>query len=76
MARYTVLIGEAFVADAREKYGMESDEQAVAAAVEDAAKRLRREEFSDAIRSGEIDFMPEVPGGPGQETGRRRQRRK
>ncbi|MEU8627201.1 hypothetical protein [Streptomyces sp. NPDC048669] len=47
---------------------METDEQAIAAAVEDAAKRLRCEEFSDAIKSGEIDFMPDVPGGSGQET--------
>ncbi|MEV0785522.1 hypothetical protein AB0I52_21625 [Streptomyces sp. NPDC050423] len=68
MARYTVRIDEAFVADARAKYGVETDEQAITAAVEDAAKRLRREEFSDAIKSGEIDFMPDVPGGPGQET--------
>lgn len=68
MAQYTVRIDEALVADAREKYGAQTDEQAIMAAVEDAAKRLRREEFSDAIKSGEIDFMSDVSGGPGQET--------
>ncbi|MFC9623378.1 type II toxin-antitoxin system VapB family antitoxin [Streptomyces sp. NPDC056930] len=68
MAQYTVRIDAAFVADARKAYGAETDEQAIQAAVEDAAKRLRRQEFSDAIKSGEIDFMPDVPSGPGQET--------
>ena len=68
MAHYKVQIDEKFVADARTAFGAETDEAAIRAAVEDAAKRLRRQEFSDAIKSGEIDFMPDVASGTGQET--------
>lgn len=66
MAQYTVRIDEALVADAREKCGSETDEQAIVAAVEDAAKRLRREEFFDAIDSGSIDLGHDARNEPGQ----------
>ncbi|MGW2225602.1 type II toxin-antitoxin system VapB family antitoxin [Streptomyces formicae] len=64
MARITVEIDEEFLADVRTEFGVDSDEEAVRAAVVDAAKRLRRREFSDAIKSGELDLMDDADGAP------------
>ncbi|MET7621478.1 type II toxin-antitoxin system VapB family antitoxin [Streptomyces sp. NPDC005408] len=68
MARITVEIDDEFLADVRTEFGVETDEEAVEAAVMDAAKRLRRREFSDAIKSGEIDLTYDVRDDPGQGT--------
>ena len=67
MARVSVDIDEEFLADVRAVFGAETDEEAVKAAVEDVAKRLRRQEFSDAIKSGEIDLMYDARDDTGQE---------
>lgn len=56
MARVTVDIDEEFLADIRARFGAETDEGAVTAAVVSAAKYQRRQEFADAIKSGEIDL--------------------
>lgn len=68
MARITVEIDAEFLEDIRKAYGAETDEEAVKAAVVDAAKRLRRREFSDAIKSGEIDLMYDARTEHGQES--------
>lgn len=52
----TIEIDEEFLADVRAVFNAGTDEEAVKAAVVDAAKRLRRREFFEAIDSGEIDF--------------------
>ncbi|MFE3251114.1 hypothetical protein [Streptomyces sp. NPDC059209] len=56
MARITVEIDEESLADIRTVFGAETDEEAVRAAVADAAKRLRRQEFFEAIDTGQIDL--------------------
>lgn len=56
VARISVEIEEEFLADVRAVFGAETDEEAVKAAVVDVAKRLRRQEFFDAIDTGEIDL--------------------
>lgn len=54
-------IDEELLADARTALGVETDADAAQAALVEVAKRLRRQEFSDAIKSGEIDFMTDTP---------------
>ncbi|MCP3817914.1 type II toxin-antitoxin system VapB family antitoxin [Streptomyces sp. A3M-1-3] len=68
MARIAVEIDidEEFLADARAALGTESDEETLKAAVVDAAKRLRRQEFFDAIDSGKIDLTHDARNDPGQ----------
>ncbi|KIF76062.1 hypothetical protein QR77_23560 [Streptomyces sp. 150FB] len=56
MARVTVEIDEEFLADIRARFRVETDEAAVRAAVVDAAKYQRRQEFFDAIDSGTVDL--------------------
>ncbi|MFI5758117.1 type II toxin-antitoxin system VapB family antitoxin [Streptomyces sp. NPDC051569] len=68
MARISVDIDGEFLEDIRAAFGAETDEAAVLAAVVDAAKRLRRQEFSDAIKTGEIDLMYDVRNDPRQES--------
>ncbi|MFI6702800.1 type II toxin-antitoxin system VapB family antitoxin [Streptomyces sp. NPDC050509] len=68
MALITVEIDGEFLEDIREAFGAETDEDAVKAAVVDAAKRQRRREFSDAIKSGEIDLTYDARNDHGQES--------
>ncbi|MFD8967862.1 hypothetical protein ACFV0C_23195 [Streptomyces sp. NPDC059568] len=68
MARITVEIDGEFLEDIRAAFGAETDEEAIKAAVVDAAKRLRRREFFEAIDTGKIDLTYDVRN----ETGQRR----
>jgi Arc/MetJ family transcription regulator len=66
VARITIEIDEEFLADIRTRFGAETDEDAVTAAVVAAAKFQRRQEFADAIKSGEIDLTYDARDDPGQ----------
>jgi Arc/MetJ family transcription regulator len=66
MARVTVEIDEEFLADIRTRFGAETDEDAVTAAVLAAAKHQRRQDFAEAIKSGEIDLTYDARDDPGR----------
>lgn len=70
MARVEIELSEEDLAELRELFGVETDAEAVAAAVVEMSKLQRRRAFSEAVKSGEIDFMPDVKqqDHPGQES--------
>jgi Arc/MetJ family transcription regulator len=49
-------LDDEMVAQAKEIYGTKTKAAAVRAAVEDAVKRHLRQQFIDAVKSGELDF--------------------
>jgi Arc/MetJ family transcription regulator len=56
MARTMIDLDDEMVAQAKEIYGTKTKAAAVRAAVEDAVKRHLRQQFIDAVKSGELDF--------------------
>lgn len=56
MARTMIDLDDEMVAQAKEIYGTKTKAAAVRAAVEDAVKRRLRQQFIDAVKSGELDF--------------------
>jgi Arc/MetJ family transcription regulator len=56
MARTMIDLDDAMVSQAKEIYGTKTKAAAVRAAVEDAVKRHLRQQFIDAVKSGELDF--------------------
>ncbi|MFJ6695771.1 type II toxin-antitoxin system VapB family antitoxin [Streptomyces sp. NPDC091272] len=56
MSRTMIDLDDEMVAQAKEIYGTKTKAAAVRAAVEDAVKRRLRQQFIDAVKSGELDF--------------------
>ncbi|RSS75600.1 type II toxin-antitoxin system VapB family antitoxin [Streptomyces sp. WAC06614] len=56
MARMMVELDDEMVAQAKIIYGKKTKAGAVRAALEDAVKRHLRQQFIDAVKSGELDF--------------------
>ena len=56
MARTMIDLDDEMVAQAKEIYGTKTKAAAVRAAVEDAVKRHLRQQFIDAVKSGDLDF--------------------
>jgi len=56
MTRTMIDLDDEMVAQAKEIYGTKTKAAAVRAAVEDAVKRHLRQQFIDAVKSGELDF--------------------
>ncbi|MEV8021180.1 type II toxin-antitoxin system VapB family antitoxin [Streptomyces sp. NPDC054871] len=56
MARTMIDLDDEMVTQAKEIYGTKTKAAAVRAAVEDAVKRHLRQQFIDAVKSGELDF--------------------
>lgn len=56
MARTMIDLDDAMVEQAKEIYGTTTKAAAVRAAVEDAVKRHLRQQFIDALKSGDIDL--------------------
>jgi Arc/MetJ family transcription regulator len=56
MARTMIDLDDEMVEQAKEIYGTKTKAAAVRAALEDAVKRHLRQQFIDAIKSGEIDL--------------------
>jgi Arc/MetJ family transcription regulator len=56
MARTMIDLDDEMVERAKEIYGTRTKAAAVRAAVEDAVKRHLRQQFIDAVKSGELDF--------------------
>lgn len=59
-------IDEELLADARTALGVETDADAAQAALVEVAKRLRRQEFFDAIDNGAIDLSYDARNEPEQ----------
>ena len=61
MARnVTIEMDEGFLADLRRAFGVESDEEAVKEAAMRLAKYMRRQDFIEAVRTGQIDLQYDV----------------
>ncbi|MER7759111.1 type II toxin-antitoxin system VapB family antitoxin [Streptomyces sp. NPDC097619] len=56
MARTMIDLDDEMVERAKEIYGTKTKAAAVRAAVEDAVRRHLRQQFVDAVKSGEISF--------------------
>ncbi|QES52513.1 antitoxin [Streptomyces venezuelae] len=56
MARTMIDLDDEMVEQAKAIYGTKTKAAAVRAAVEDAVKRHLRQQFFDAVKSGELDF--------------------
>ncbi|MFJ3927816.1 type II toxin-antitoxin system VapB family antitoxin [Streptomyces sp. NPDC090022] len=56
MTRTMIDLDDEMVEQARAIYGTKTKAAAVRAAVEDAVKRHLRQQFIDAIKSGDLDF--------------------
>ncbi|MFD3518029.1 type II toxin-antitoxin system VapB family antitoxin [Streptomyces sp. NPDC058657] len=72
MSRTMIDLDDEMVAQAKEIYGTKTKAAAVRAALEDAVKRRLRQQFIDAVKSGELDFGEIVENtkviDPGQDT--------
>ncbi|TKA06702.1 type II toxin-antitoxin system VapB family antitoxin [Actinacidiphila oryziradicis] len=56
MSRTVIDLDDEIVEEAMRLYGAKTKAAAVRAAMEDAVKRRLRQEFADAVKSGELDF--------------------
>jgi Arc/MetJ family transcription regulator len=56
MARTVIDLDDEMVAEAMRIYGTKTKAKAVRMAMEDAVKRHLRQEFADAVKSGELDL--------------------
>ncbi|MDT0341990.1 type II toxin-antitoxin system VapB family antitoxin [Streptomyces litchfieldiae] len=56
MSRTVIDLDDEIVEEAMRLYGAKTKAAAVRAAMEDAVKRRLRQEFADAVKSGEFDF--------------------
>ncbi len=56
MSRTVIDLDDEVVEEAMRLYGVRTKAAAVRAAMEDAVKRRLRQEFADAVKSGELDF--------------------
>ncbi|ARQ72457.1 hypothetical protein CAG99_18160 [Streptomyces marincola] len=55
MPRVVIDLDDEIIEEAMRLYGVPTEAAAVRAAVEDAVKRRLRQEFADAVKSGEFD---------------------
>ncbi|MFE9886435.1 type II toxin-antitoxin system VapB family antitoxin [Streptomyces scopuliridis] len=56
MSRTVIDLDDEIVEEAMRLYDAKTKAAAVRAAMEDAVKRRLRQEFADAVKSGELDF--------------------
>ena len=56
MARTVIDLDDEMVAEAMRIYGTKTKAKAVRMAMEDAVKRHLRQEFADAVKSGDLDL--------------------
>ncbi|MFE4174672.1 type II toxin-antitoxin system VapB family antitoxin [Streptomyces sp. NPDC056909] len=56
MSRTVIDLDDEIVEEAMRLYGAKTKAAAVRAAMEDAVRRRLRQEFADAVKSGELDF--------------------